>query len=173
MEFAPAFPPEGQLVKIPLLNNSLNYVSGTLALATGAVKSATQSWASSGISYAELEIVGVEIELTTHDAGGAGLPGIELTAFAGDGQIPALYGTQQALAQCDGSLSGLKTQAAVGHARLVVIGLRDKAGLSKTQTVRATTRVFAFAGATGTLSYLASVSAILNTRSDPAAEQSV
>lgn len=170
-EFAPALPPEGQLVKIPLKSGTDTYISGTLSAKT-AVQSTAKTLVSTGITYAELRSVGLEVELTAYSALGA-LVGFEVTDFQTGGKISALYDNQVTLCEMEGFASAAKAGSITHYGRSVIIGLRDKAELEKTNTLTANINVFARSN-TGTIAvrYLLRASAILDVIDDPNAEAS-
>lgn len=169
--YAPSLPPEGQLVKIPIKSGNDTYVTGTLTLSTTKAATAVKTLTSTGISYAELRSVGVEVEATADSPAGA-LFGVELIDFQTGGKIAALYGNQVALADMEGYPAGTSAAQVSHYARLVVIGLRDKAELEKTNTLSAQIRLFASSAVTGTLRYLARTSAICDVLEDDAADRS-
>lgn len=172
--FAPDYPAEGRLTRVPILatqNGNNTYDTGTLTVVTTAVVSAVRTFQTQGIPYAELRLVGVEFVMTATGPVGM-LPGFEVTNVQGGGKIQALYGNQLCLLDGEGYATAATAATATYYGKLNIIGLRDKAEIEKTNVVEATVRVFANTAVNGTVRWMLNANAVFNTLEDDSASSS-
>lgn len=175
VDFIPSLPAEGKLVVLPLEFGDASYTKVTLKSSTKSAVTDTKTWQSDGIPYAELRLIGAIVEAQLYGTKAAGLAGVELTKFAPDGKVQALYGEQVSLFDpygfaADGSTKPAATQ--VGFLRKIIIGLRDKGRIERTNKVSGTVKVFAPAQAVGDYTIQYSLGAICDVIDDPTAAES-
>lgn len=173
-QFIPALPEEGSLCVLPLRYDNKTTYGAALTVGTKTTDSDAKEWKTDSIPYAELQLIGAIIEGHYYGTGGEGLIGIEMTKFAPDGKVQALYDAQTQLFDPNGFLTQTSTPAAasVGFLRNIVIGLRDKGRIERTNKVSGTAKVFAPAQASGTFNFVYSFGAIANVIEDAGAQRS-
>lgn len=169
LEVAPDLPPEGSLVVLPMLYNSTDVYKFSFKTSTSAAVSDTKSWLSEGIPYAELRLIGTMVELSAYAADTSKNLGAEILQFQPDGRVSALYGPQVDLADPDGFSDLAGNDFATFFMRLIVIGLRDKGRIEKTNKIAGQLRVFAPAQATGTVTGQYTFAAVCDVLEDEAA----
>lgn len=166
MNFVPAFPGQGRLVTLAFNgttanNNGVPYHAATLVTTTAAAAQASVTMETSGVSYADLELVGLVVQVTTRGTVDQQV-GFWVTNLQGAGDLEAIYAPQVCLLKHSGFQTGTASAAAQGYGVLYIPGLRQRNYIEKTSEIALTVVLRAFGLVAATTNFVMMASAICN-----------